>query len=54
MKPPVGSRVLLFGLWLWLTLAVGPWWLGVILLLLAMCVGLAAAEVERRRGKSGG
>lgn len=29
------DTVIVAGLWLWLTLAVGPWWVGVMLLLVA-------------------
>ena len=47
----LGDALLLFALWLWLTVAVGPWWLGVGLFLLAWALNLVGIYLSRRTMK---
>lgn len=51
MTKDVGAHLLAFATFIWVTVAVGPWWLGALLLLAAICVNLAVA-LGRRGTKS--
>lgn len=39
-----GSAVSIFLLWLWVTIAVGPWWIGVGILIIGAATNWAAAR----------
>ncbi len=42
----VGGGVATFLLWLWVTMAVGPWWVGVGILLVGMAVNVFVRAMQ--------
>jgi len=51
MDKHLGSRLLEFAILIWVSVSVGPWWLGVILYLAAWVVNLSATAFLK--GKHG-
>jgi len=44
----LGDSALLFAMWLWLTVAVGPFWLGAVLFGVAWLLNLVGSRVNPR------
>ena len=44
-----GDAFILFAMFLWLTIAVGPWWVGVILFFTSMLINTIVYYIKNRR-----
>ena len=46
----LGGKLLTLATFVWVTVKIGPWWLGALLFLGAICINLTVALVLAKRG----
>lgn len=44
----LGDAILLFSLFIWVTIEVGPWWLGVSIFILAIILNIIGDNIRRK------
>lgn len=45
-----GDKLVCFGLLIWMSVSVGPWWIGLILFLCGMVVNLSVRLAKKKEG----
>lgn len=48
IKFRAGDAVFLFALWVWMTISVGPWWVGALIFVIGSALNIGESQYRKR------